>query len=144
MTLLINDDKGARFKRTMIWVTFQFAGMHCYPYAPEEVAYLRALHRHMFKFKVGIEVHHDDREIEFHMFMNWCKAQYEDNLTVDHKSCEMLANELMDKIHATYNCHIRHVSVEVSEDGECGAVVTTEPADERDLLTRFFQQSQQT
>ena len=39
-----------------IWVTFQKEGIHKYPDAPDEVDFLRYPHRHMFHFKVQIEV----------------------------------------------------------------------------------------
>ena len=46
-----------------IWVTFQKEGIHKYPDAPDEVDFLRYPHRHMFHFKVQIEVYNDDRDI---------------------------------------------------------------------------------
>ena len=51
-----------------IWVTFQKEGIHKYPDAPDEVEFLRYPHRHIFKFKVQIDVEHDDRDIEFFIF----------------------------------------------------------------------------
>lgn len=120
-----------RLTSTSVWVKFDKVGFHRYPDAPDEVAYLRDLHRHIFKFQVQIEVHHDDREIEFHMLKNWLTGLYEGGaLEVDYKSCEMLAQELMDKIIAKYDCSNRMVSVDVSEDGECGAQVMTAPPTE--------------
>lgn len=118
-----------RTSNQVIWVTFDKVGFHRYPDAPDEVAYLRDRHRHIFKYKVYIQVHHDDREIEFHMFKNWMVSLYDQGaLEVDHKSCEMLAQDLMDQILAKYNCSNRIVAVEVSEDGECGAVIRSVPA----------------
>lgn len=112
--------------RARIAVTFQRAGFHKYPSAPEDVSYLQSVHRHLFKFKVTINVHHDDREIEFHQFLNWIESLYANNtLNFDFKSCEMLARELATEIHKRYNT--RTISVEVWEDGECGAIVDLEP-----------------
>lgn len=110
---------------TRIWVTFQLPGIHRYPNAPEEVAYLRNEHRHMFHFKVTLTVFHDDREIEFHMMKNWILGLYgEQTLTLNHKSCEMMAAELLGKVVAKFgHTYHRDVEVEVSEDGECGAIV---------------------
>ena len=51
-----------------IWITTSMEGFHAYPDAPDEVAFLRNRHRHLFHFRVYIEVFHDDREIEFFMF----------------------------------------------------------------------------
>jgi hypothetical protein len=111
-----------------IWVTFAKHGIHRYPDAPKEVDYLQVAHRHLFKFKVGITVHHDDREIEFHMFQNWLISLYDrGQLQLDNKSCEMIARNLIDCIHSRYDCHNRVVKVEVSEDGECGAILTAVP-----------------
>jgi hypothetical protein len=112
---------------TKIWITFAIPGIHCYPNAPEDVAYLRNPHRHLFKFKVTMEVFHDDREIEFHQLLNWCRAQYKSDLSVDYKSCEMLARDLAHRLLSSYLRTPRWFEVEVSEDGECGAVATFEP-----------------
>ena len=55
----------------MIWVTFRKEGIHKYPNAPKEVEFLKYPHRHIFKFKVQIEVYNDDRDIEFFIFKRW-------------------------------------------------------------------------
>ncbi len=102
-----------------IWVTFQRKGFHKYPGAPEQVAYLQTEHRHLFKFKVSIEVEHQDRAIEFHMFLNWVETLYEATLSLDYKSCEMICDDLASQIMAKYPD--RYVQIDVSEDGECGA-----------------------
>lgn len=106
-----------------IWVTFQRAGYHFYPNAPEEVAYLRDAHRHLFKFKVKIEVWHDDREIEFHMFLNKIESFYNSGvLQLDCKSCEMMADDLHKQLVEEYSAgKARMCVIEVSEDGEVGA-----------------------
>jgi hypothetical protein len=56
--------------KKMIWVTFQRAGIHRYPDAPDDVGYLANNHRHQFKFKVSIEVFHMNRELEFHQLVS--------------------------------------------------------------------------
>jgi hypothetical protein len=113
---------------TMIWVTFARPGIHCHPKAPEDVSYRRQPHRHLFKFKVGIQVHHDDREIEFHMFLNWITSQYDKGtLQLDHKSCEMIAQDIISALIVKYDCSNRSLLVTVSEDDECGATVTCIP-----------------
>lgn len=108
--------------RKIIWITFQRAGFHRYPNAPEDVEYLSYEHRHLFKFKVGIEVFHDDREIEFHQFMRWVESLYEENLILDYRSCEMIADELAEVIKGRYPN--RDIEIDVSEDGECGVTAT--------------------
>lgn len=112
----------------MIWVTFQKKGLHRYPQAATEpqladVNYLGYPHRHLFKFKVSIEVFHDDRELEFHQFLNWLESLYETaTLSLDHKSCEMIADDLAHQVQLKFPG--RFLSIDVSEDGECGALCT--------------------
>ena len=122
-TLRVTGCEGITVRpQTSIWVTFARHGIHCYPEAPFEVAYLRQPHRHLFQFKVSMPVFHDDREVEFHMLQNWIARQYETGvLNFDYKSCEMLAHELAS---ALVDKYARSITVEVSEDGECGAVVS--------------------
>ena len=106
-----------------IWVTFQRKGIHAYPSAPADVQYLSHPHRHLFKFKVTVSVLHEDREVEFHQFLNWLESLYDSSvLVLCSKSCEMLAEELLLLIEEKYPN--RFVEVEVSEDSECGAVVS--------------------
>ncbi len=107
----------------MIWVTFQKKGFHRYPDAPEDVSYLREVHRHIFKFKVGVEVTHDNRDIEFHQFLNWLEGLFAESvLNVDYKSCEMIANDIYAKIEEEFGALRCFISV--AEDGECGAFMT--------------------
>lgn len=104
----------------MVWVTFRRPGMHRWPDAPEETAYLRSPHRHVFHFRVWISVEHDDREIEFHAFLAWIESLYDHRtLNLDYRSCEMLADELYQRISARHPG--REVWIEVSEDGENGS-----------------------
>jgi hypothetical protein len=106
-----------------IFVTFQKEGIHRYPDAPEGVEFLRHPHRHMFHFRVKIDVFHNDRDIEFILFKREIESLYSaQTLEVDYKSCEMLAEELIDYISKKYPK--RKVSVEVSEDGENGAILS--------------------
>ena len=105
-----------------IWVTFQKEGIHKYPDAPDEVDFLRYPHRHMFHFKVQIEVYNDDRDIEFFIFKRWLESLYADNiLQLDYKSCEMMADDLAKQIKDKYPG--RQLSIDVSEDGENGCHV---------------------
>ena len=56
-----------------IWVTFRREGIHCYPAAATDpklntageydVAFLASPHRHIFHFRVWIDVWHSDRDI---------------------------------------------------------------------------------
>jgi hypothetical protein len=109
----------------MIYATFQKEGIHRYPAAAtdpslESVKWLANDHRHMFHFKVAIAVEHNDRAIEFILFKRWLESLYGDGtLQLDHKSCEMIAEDLYATISARYPG--RTISIEVSEDGENGA-----------------------
>lgn len=116
-------------KRTTIWVTFKKIGYHCYPQAKTDpklasVSYLGDVHRHLFGFRVEVEVFHDDREIEFHMFQKEISNLFEDSMNINGKSCEMLADEVCEYIDLKYGkTKKRFISVSVDEDGECGSTV---------------------
>ena len=116
----------------MIWVTFRKEGMHRYPAAATDptlatgdeydVSFLANEHRHIFHFRVWIGVTHNDRDIEFIQFKRWLENLYKDStLTLDHKSCEMMSDELYDKISQKYPN--REIWIEVSEDGENGSFI---------------------
>jgi len=84
-------------------------------------------HRHIFHFKVSIEVFHDDRDIEFIQFKRWLERLYNDGtLQLDYKSCEMISDELADKIEEKYPD--RFVAIEISEDDENGSYTTYSPS----------------
>ena len=110
-----------------IQVKFQKEGIHCYPAALEDpnladVSFLGHPHRHMFHFKITIEVRHDDRDIEFIQFKRWCEGLYVNGtMQADYKSCEMLGDELARAIMGKYPN--RDLIVEVFEDDENGAIV---------------------
>src|SRR6056300_91598 len=113
-----------------IWVTFQREGVHYYPDALtdpklatgdwDDVSFLGYPHRHIFHFRVWIEVFHDDRDIEFIQFKRWLQKLFEGELNVDFKSCEMISDDLYLTIINRYPG--RDVWIEVSEDGENGAL----------------------
>lgn len=110
----------------MIWVAFQREGIHAYPEAGknpslEDVSFLQYPHRHIFHFKVYIEIFHDERDIEFIQFKRWLESLYQGTLDLNHRSCEMIGEELYVKILSRYPG--RSVKIEVSEDNENGAVV---------------------
>jgi len=110
-----------------IWVTFQREGIHCFPAAATDptladVAFLASPHRHIFHFRVAIDVFHDDRELEFIQFKRWLESLYVNTvLQLDYKSCEMIADDLYTQIAVKYPN--RDVWIEVSEDGENGCYV---------------------
>lgn len=109
-----------------IFVQFTKEGIHRYPDAPEGVEFLRHPHRHIFHFRVTLDVFHNDRDVEFILFKRELEALYSAaTLQVDYKSCEMLAEDLIEYIAKQYPG--RSISVEVSEDGENGATLTYSP-----------------
>ena len=116
-----------------IWVTFRKEGVHCYPAAATDpqlatgdeydVSFLANPHRHIFHFRVWIDVFHNDRDIEFIQFKRWLENLYKDGvLQLDYKSCEMIADDLYVQIAARYPS--RCVIIEVSEDGENGCSIS--------------------
>lgn len=112
------DEIERRVKKS-IWVTFQKEGIHKYPNAPKEVEFLKYPHRHIFKFKVQIQVYDNDRDIEFFIFKRWLEGLYaDDTLELDYKSCEMIADDLAKEIKDKYSD--RWLAIDVSEDGENG------------------------
>ncbi len=123
-------------EQKFIFVTFQKEGIHCYPDAPAGVEFLKHPHRHMFHFRVDIEVWHDDRDIEFILFKRELEALYGESGTMDlnHKSCEMTADNLAEYIQDAYPG--RDLKIEVSEDGENGAVCIY-PKDEEQMPRLF-------
>ena len=119
----------------MIWVTFKKEGIHKYPAALDDpkletgdeydVIFLGYPHRHIFHFRVAIEVFHDDRDIEFIQFKRWLEKLYaEKTLELDYKSCEMMSDDLFGMIQSRYP--ERTVEIEVSEDGENGSLAKYE------------------
>lgn len=109
-----------------IFVTFQKEGIHCYPDAPEGVEFLKHPHRHMFHFKVTLQVFHNDRDVEFILIKRELENLYSQSiLQLDFKSCEMMSSDLILYISTAYPG--RNISVEVSEDGENGATLTYVP-----------------
>ena len=107
-------------KQKFIWVTFQKEGIHKYPDAPEGVEFLKYPHRHIFHFKVELEVFHDDRDVEFILFKRELEKLFTDGtVQLDYKSCEMIADDLAFYIQAKYPK--RDLVITVSEDGENGA-----------------------
>lgn len=109
----------------MIWVTFRKEGIHKYPAALTDpnladVSFLGHPHRHIFHFKVWIEVFHDDRDLEFIQFKRWMEGLYnEGTLQLDFKSCEMISDDLYAQVTTKYPG--RHITIDVSEDGENGS-----------------------
>jgi len=115
-----------------IWITFRKEGIHKYPAAATDpalatgdeydVSFLANPHRHMFHFRVWIDVWHNDRDIEFIQFKRWLENLYRDStLSLDYKSCEMMSEDLYQQISQKYPS--REIWIEISEDGENGSFI---------------------
>lgn len=101
-----------------IFITTSFPAFHHWPDAPDSCAFLREMHRHVFHVKMVWPVRTDNRDIEFITK----KAEVEEWIRdiwygkeIGTMSCERIAKLLIRKFGATI--------VEVSEDGENGAIV---------------------
>jgi hypothetical protein len=119
--------------KRQIWVTFRKEGIHQYPAAltdptlktgdEYDVSFLGFPHRHIFHFRVSIDVFHNDRDIEFIQFKRWLENLYSTGtVELNHKSCEMIADDLYLEIASRYPG--RDVIIEVSEDGENGCSIS--------------------
>ena len=110
-----------------IFVTTQFEGMHRWKDAPDEVAFLRNYHRHIFHVRFEVEVTKEDREIEFILLKRELNGLVETLFSRTHKmdeSCESIAKKILDFMTRTRRtCEGRAARCEVSEDGENGAIV---------------------
>ncbi len=101
-----------------------FPFVHCYPGAPEPVAYLRNPHRHLFNYEVEIQVHHSDRDLEFILV----KQDLDEFIRKNNskwpvvESCETLAERLHIYLVNRYG-DSRKLIVTVFEDNENGGRV---------------------
>ncbi len=114
----------ANIKR-WIEVPFQKEGKHFYPGAdthPDlatgdeyDVSFLGREHFHYFYFAVRIEVFHNDRDLEFIQFRRWLERLYDTGtLQLNHKSCEMIAEDLHARVSEKWPG--RDMVISVAED----------------------------
>lgn len=104
------------------WIEVQVIkeGIHRYPDAEKnaqlaDVSYLANPHFHYFYITVKIEVFHNDRCIEFQQFRRYLDRQFAEGvITLDYKSCEMLAEDLIEVISTEYP--YRDMKIRVFED----------------------------
>ena len=111
--------------KTEVFCKLVVEGLHNWPNCDlKEVNYLSLLHRHNFVIKAYVDVSHDDRDVEFiklkHDIIEYLGDKYYDRNKRIHdfknRSCEMIARELIEAFNLT--------KCEVSEDDECGSIVT--------------------
>lgn len=109
-----------------IKVTFQWSGVHHWPNAEGKHDYLQFTHRHMFKGSAKIQVWDHDREIEFFDVLDFIHDQLSDYRELDGRSCEWVGQDLIMRLLGKYG-EQRSVEVEITEDGENGAIILWEP-----------------
>lgn len=114
--------------KAVVWIITSFVGFHRWPKAPKERAYLRKQHRHVFHVKVGVPVTEDDRQVEFHDLKDHVNCVIDDWIKRDMEpkqnsswSCEQVARIIAMRLSADFE--YEDSTVEVSEDGECGATI---------------------
>lgn len=113
-------------------IRLQFEHIHCWPGAPEPVEFLSHPHRHMFHVTVRVEQFHNQRDIEYLMFKTWLQDRIEESKSnwPNSSSCEAMAQIIAGYIDYYVNPILqpaRRIAVEVSEDGENGALCISDP-----------------
>lgn len=86
-------------KREII-IKFDIEGFHKYEKAPEQVAFLRDLHRHTFKVKCGIKVNHNERDKELFMvrgeIIDYINESYGIPADFGNMSVESIAQDILE------------------------------------------------
>ena len=120
------------YRKRYIKVSFQKEGVHFFPGADtnpkyatgdwDDVSFLGYPHRHMFHFYVTLGVTHNDRAVEFIQFKRELLRCFDNGvIQLDHQSCEMIGESLINYIEEKYPN--RAVRVEVFEDNENGGII---------------------
>ena len=104
----------------LIWasIKFQREMFHCWPGAPEEVGFLRNLHRHIFFFEVDVQQFGDDRDLEYFILRKKVMQWFDSQTFSQRTSCEMFARAVREFLLVEYPG--RQVRVSVFEDDENG------------------------
>ena len=108
---------------TLIKIKTQFEDYHYWSEAPKEVCFLQNLHRHLFYVIVKIQVRNDDRELEYFITKRIIDKVIKESVIPmePSKSCEMMAEKLLDFLELDYPD--RFIEVEVNEDNENGSII---------------------
>lgn len=116
-------------QKTYIKIRTQFEGFHFYPGAGSidpRIQFLENEHRHMFHVEVKISVTHADRELEFFL-TQWALNDFIKAGNQNHKSCEMIATDILNNhLIPSYGAD-RYYEIVVSEDGESDGIVEYTP-----------------
>lgn len=111
--------------QTYITIRTEFEGYHYYPDAGKidpRIEFLEHKHRHIFKVSVKISVNHFDRELEFFL-VKWALEDFIKSGNKDYKSCEMIAQEILNQHLIPSYGKERYYEITVSEDGESDGIV---------------------
>lgn len=111
--------------KTYIKVRTDFEGFHFYPGAGDidpRIKFLESEHRHIFKVEVKISVNHLDRELEFFL-VKWALNDFIKSGNYNHKSCEMIATDILSNHLIPKYGDNRYYEIIVSEDGESDGIV---------------------
>ncbi len=119
-----------------VYTSIQREGYHCFPEAATDpkyatgdeydVSHLALKHMHYFFIKVWVEVKHSNRDIEFIQLRRWLENLYGSaTLSLNSKSCEMIAEDLYVELSAKYPESI--IKIDVSEDNINGAYLEFAP-----------------
>lgn len=114
-----------------ITVRTAFQGIHCWPEAPDSVAFLRNPHRHVFNVEVSLYIS-ESREVEFFEFRNILDLKviprlgmpyHFENPTTDlgSMSCEYICKDLHSYLS---ELDFNVASITVREDEENSATLT--------------------
>jgi 6-pyruvoyl-tetrahydropterin synthase len=115
--------------KSYIKVRTDFEGFHFYPNAGSidpRIEFLENPHRHMFKVEVEISVTHLDRELEFFL-VKWALQDYIKSGNMNHKSCEMIAEDILTQHLIPQYGADRYYRIVVSEDGESDGIIEYTP-----------------
>lgn len=101
-------------------VRARWVGFHQWSSAPEQLAYLRDLHRHEFHVELSLRVNSEHREVETHtlkrQLLSFLDSTYPAGV-VGEASCETMCLSICNHFGGV-------VRVSILEDGESGAEVT--------------------
>jgi len=116
--------------QTYIKVRTEFEGFHKYPNAgtiDPRIKFLEDEHRHIFKVEVMISVTHLDRELEFFL-VKWALQDFIKAGDQNHRSCEMIATDILNNHLIPNYGENRQYQIVVSEDGENDGIVAYIPS----------------
>ena len=116
--------------QTYIKIRTEFEGFHKYPNAGSidpRIKFLEDEHRHMFKVEVMISVTHLDRELEFFL-VKWALQDFIKAGDQNHRSCEMIATDILENHLIPNYGNNRQYQIVVSEDGESDGIVVYIPS----------------